>query len=64
MHQNADYQGIFEYFVAASEFRLKKKHTQKHKQNQIKTSSLSFVYLKSSYQDITAFCCILDQTFF
>lgn len=27
MHQNVDYQGIFEYFVAASEFCLKKKQT-------------------------------------
>lgn len=50
MHQNVDYQGIFEYFVAASEFCLKKNtHTttiQKQKQKQIKTSSSSFVYLK------------------
>lgn len=61
MHQNGDYRGIWEYFVNALVFCSLKKKTQ---ENQIKTSSSSFVFLKSTCQDITAIYFILDQTIF
>lgn len=61
MHQNGDYRGIWEYFVNTSVFCSLKKKTQ---ENQIKTSSSSFVFLKSICQNITAIYFILDQTIF